>query len=62
MLYTDHNDKWTLIGSVKNVFDQRGSAGVSGTRLNTGPNTGFVNETVSYILPRTYSLELQLRY
>ena len=62
VLFNDNKGKYTLIGSVKNVFDTRGSAGVNGTRLNTGPNTGFVNQTVSYVLPRTYSLELQLRY
>ena len=27
-----------------------------------GPNTGFVNQTVSYVLPRTYGVELQFRY
>jgi iron complex outermembrane receptor protein len=68
MLYNDHNDRFTVIGYVKNVFDQRGSAGVSGARVsNTAapPNTplfGRVNETVSYILPRTYGVELQYRF
>jgi len=62
LIFSDKDRKWTAIGYVKNVFDTRGSAGVSATRINTGPNTGFVNQTVSYILPRTYGLELQRRF
>jgi iron complex outermembrane receptor protein len=62
VLFNDAKGKYTVIGYVKNVFDTRGSAGVSGTRLTTGPRTGFVNETVSYVLPRTYGVELQYRF
>ncbi|WP_165844081.1 TonB-dependent receptor [Phenylobacterium kunshanense] len=62
LLFNDHDGKWTVIGYVKNVFDSRGSAGVTSTRVNTGPNTGFVNQTVSYIAPRTYGVELQRRF
>jgi len=62
LIFSDKSRKWTAIGYVKNVFDTRGSAGVSATRINTGPNTGFVNQTVSYVLPRTYGLELQRRF
>jgi iron complex outermembrane recepter protein len=68
VLFNDRDDRFTVIGSVKNVFDQRGSAGISGARIsNTAapPNTplfGLVNQTVSYILPRTYSLEVQYRF
>lgn len=62
LIFTDTDRKWTAIGYVKNVFDTRGSAGVSATRINTGPNTGFVNQTVSYVLPRTYGVELQRRF
>ena len=62
VLFNEKNGKFTAIGYVKNVFDTRGSAGISGTRINTGPNTGFVNQTVSYVLPRTYGVELQFRY
>jgi len=62
LVFNDKDSKWTAIGYVKNVFDTRGSAGVSATRINTGPNTGFVNQTVSYVLPRTYGVELQRRF
>lgn len=62
LLFNDRDDKWTVIGYVKNVFDSRGSAGVTSTRINTGPNTGYVNQTVSYIPPRTYGIELQRRF
>lgn len=62
VLFNERNRKFTLIGYVKNVTDSHGSAGASGTRVTTGPNTGFVDQTVSYILPRTYGVELQYRY
>lgn len=66
VLFNDTKGKYTLIGYVKNVFDQRGSAGVSGTRnpslTATQPNFGFVNQTISYVPPRTYGIELQYRY
>lgn len=62
LLFSDRDDKWTVIGYMKNVFDSRGSAGVTSTRINTGPNTGYVNQTVSYIPPRTYGIELQRRF
>lgn len=62
VIFNDKDNKWTAIGYVKNVFDTRGSAGVSATRINTGPNVGFVNQTVSYVLPRTYGVELQRRF
>lgn len=69
-VFRDKDDKYTIIGSIKNVFDQRGSAGVSGTRISNnavGNNTlhplfNTVNQTVSYILPRTYSVEFQYRF
>jgi hypothetical protein len=47
---------------VKNVFDQRGQVASSGSRISSGRNVGFVNRNIGYILPRQYSLELQLRY
>jgi iron complex outermembrane receptor protein len=62
MLVTEKDNRFTVIGYVKNVFDTRGSAGASGDRLDTGPNTGFVNQTISYVLPRTYGVELQYRF
>jgi iron complex outermembrane receptor protein len=62
LVFNDKSRKWTAIGYVKNVFDTRGSAGVSATRITTGPNAGFVNQTVSYVLPRTYGIELQRRF
>jgi iron complex outermembrane receptor protein len=69
-VFRDKDDRFTVIGSIKNVFDQRGSAGVSGTRISNAsvannvnhPLFNKVNETVSYILPRTYGIELQYRF
>lgn len=66
LIFNDAKGRYTVIGYLKNVFDTRGSAGVSGSRINsitaTQPNFGFVNQTVSYVLPRTYGIELQYRY
>ena len=70
MLFNDKDDRYTVIGFVKNVFDQRGSAGVSATRITNNqvannvnhPLFNRVNQTVSYILPRTYGVELQYRF
>jgi len=62
LVFRDNDDKYTVIAYLKNVFDTRGSAGVSANRITTGPNLGFVNQTVSYVLPRTYGVEVQLRY
>lgn len=67
-VFRDKDDRYTIIGSVKNIFDQRGSAGVSGTRLSNQaapPNTPLwntVNQTVSYVAPRTFSVEFQYRF
>ncbi|MDZ4370622.1 MAG: TonB-dependent receptor [Phenylobacterium sp.] len=65
-IFVDADDRFTVIGYVKNVFDTRGSAGVSGTRIPSlqpgQPNYGYVNQTVSYVLPRTYGVEFQYRF
>ncbi|MBU1376419.1 MAG: TonB-dependent receptor [Alphaproteobacteria bacterium] len=66
VLFNDKDDKWTAIGYVKNAFDTRGSAGTNGTRIPSflpgQPNYGFVNQTYSYVPPRTYGVELQYRF
>ncbi|MBL8771953.1 MAG: TonB-dependent receptor [Phenylobacterium sp.] len=70
MLFNDRDDRFTVIAYLKNAFDQRGSAGVSGTRITNNqvnnnvnhPLFNRVNQTVSYILPRTYGIEVQYRF
>jgi iron complex outermembrane recepter protein len=63
LLWQDRDDRYTVIAYVKNLFDVRGSTGVSGSRVNAvGPNEGFVNQTISYIPPRLYGVELQYRF
>ena len=63
VVFNATNRKYTVIGYVKNVFDSRGSTGISANRINAiGVNEGFVNETISYINPRTYGVELQYRF
>ncbi|WP_309087198.1 TonB-dependent receptor domain-containing protein [Phenylobacterium sp.] len=62
LLFNDADDRFTVIGYVKNIFKQEGIAGADGSRITTGPNTGFVNRTISYVPPRTYGVELQYRF
>jgi iron complex outermembrane receptor protein len=48
---------------VKNLFDARGQIGMSGTRItNIGPNTGQIDQSISYIPPRQYGVEVQYRF
>ena len=69
-VFRDKDDRFTVIASLKNVFDTKGSAGVSGARISNNavgnnvnhPLFNRVNQTVSYIAPRTYSLEVQYRF
>ena len=62
VLFNEKDRKYTVIGSLKNVFDTRGSPGVNGVRVTSGPNIGFINRTLSYVPPRTYTLEIQRRF
>lgn len=63
LIYNDADNHYTVIGYVKNITNSTGTSGVSGTRLNqVSPNEGRVNQTISYIAPRTYGVELQYRY
>ena len=58
-IFVDADDRFTVIGYVKNVFDVTGFSGVSGNR---NPGNGFINQTVSLVQPRTYGVELQYRF
>ncbi|MCR5877892.1 TonB-dependent receptor [Phenylobacterium sp. J367] len=62
LLWNDADDRFTVIGYVKNIFEQEGVSGADGSRINTGPNTGYVNRTISYVPPRTYGVEVQYRF
>jgi iron complex outermembrane receptor protein len=63
LLFNDAEDRFTVIGFVRNLFDTRGQVVMSGTRLlNTGPNFGAINQNVSFIAPRTYGIEFQYRF
>jgi len=64
-LYRERDDKYTVIAFLKNAFDVRGSAGVSGGRINSPNLPGFTGEntySVSYVAPRTYGIEFQYRF
>jgi iron complex outermembrane receptor protein len=63
LLFNDKDHHYTVIASIKNVFDTRGTTSVSATRLNQiSPNEGFENQTLGYVPPRTYGVELQYRF
>jgi iron complex outermembrane receptor protein len=64
LVYSDRDDRFTVIGYVKNVFSSHGAAGASATRINTGPPgvLGAVTRTISYVPPTTYGLEVQYRF
>jgi iron complex outermembrane receptor protein len=63
LVFNARDRKYTVIGYVKNITDSRGSAGVNASRINSiSVNEGFVNQTISYINPRTYGVELQYRF
>jgi iron complex outermembrane receptor protein len=64
LVYTDNDDRYSVIGFAKNVFNSHGTSGVSGTRITTGPVgvLGAVTQAVSYVPPLTYGLELQYRF
>ena len=62
-IFTDADDKFTVIGYVKNVFDKDALSGIGASRINTpGSLQGFINLTPSFINPRTYGVELQYRF
>jgi iron complex outermembrane receptor protein len=63
VLLNDADDRFTVIGFVRNLTDVQGQVVVSGTRLtNPGPNFGRVNKSLSFIAPRTYGVEVQYRF
>jgi len=63
LIWSPANKHITVLGYLRNIADAKGQLIVQGTRLtNTGPRTSFVDENVSYILPRTYGVELQYRF
>lgn len=60
LLYQDADDRYTIIGYVKNLFDELGYAGVGTARDTLPPN--MIYQTFSYTIPRTYGLEVQYRF
>ena len=63
LIWNGADRRYTFIGAVKNITNARGQIVVAGARIvNPGPNFGFVNQNVSFINPRTYTLEFQYRF
>ncbi|MFC3079186.1 TonB-dependent receptor [Phenylobacterium terrae] len=64
VLFNDADDRFTVIGFVKNIFDVEGAAGADANRRNTAmlPTFGFITRNLSLIAPRTYGVELQYRF
>jgi len=60
LLYVDADDRYTVIGYVKNVFDELGYAGVGTARDTLPPN--MIYRTFNYTIPRTYGVELHYRF
>lgn len=67
-LFTPTNNKWTVIGYVKNVFNTDGyAAAVAASQRNNNPavpSDQFRNGAINYELtpPRIYGVELQYRF
>ena len=58
LLWNAANNRYTVIGSVKNAFDEVGYGSSSGGT----PTPVGVRRTVSLTYPRTYGMELQYRF
>lgn len=77
LIWKDAGDRYTIVGFVKNAFDQYGVSSTSSTQPTANysdPNPGLVVNGAAYlrqtgvnivqglIAPRTYGLELQYRF
>jgi iron complex outermembrane receptor protein len=58
LLWTDAQDRYTVIGFVKNAFDELGYGSVT----PSSPTAVGVRRDVSLTFPRTYGMELQFRF
>ncbi|HEY8573224.1 TonB-dependent receptor [Phenylobacterium sp.] len=62
-LWNQQDGNVTVIGYVKNVFDENGQVGAGASRITSpGPLNGFVNQSLSYIPPRQFGVEVQYRF
>jgi iron complex outermembrane receptor protein len=61
--YTDAKDRFTIIGYVKNLTNALGTDNISALLL-AAPTPGALpyNQTIGLIPPRTYGVELQVRF
>lgn len=58
LLYRDVEDRYTIIGFVKNAFDEEGFD----SSVVTTPSAAGARQTVKPIFPRTFGVELQYRF
>jgi len=58
LLYRDIEDRYTIIGFVKNAFDEEGFD----SSVVTTPSATGARQTVKPIFPRTFGVELQYRF
>ncbi|MDP1618974.1 TonB-dependent receptor [Phenylobacterium sp.] len=58
LLYRDIEDRYTIIGFVKNAFDEEGID----SSVVTTPSAAGARQTVKPIFPRTFGVELQYRF
>jgi iron complex outermembrane receptor protein len=58
-LYKDADDRYTIIGYVKNVTDE---VAYQSSGLSSATAIGTLRQTVKLNFPRTYGVELQYRF
>ena len=62
LIWSDIDNRYTVIGFAKNIANVKGQVVMGGSRINNpGPNYHFVNQDVSFIQPRMYGVEFQYR-
>jgi iron complex outermembrane receptor protein len=62
LIWNDAQNRYTVIGFVKNAFDEVGYGSVSPSSPTLAPTPGGVRSEVSLIFPRTYGMEVQYRF
>jgi iron complex outermembrane receptor protein len=62
LLWNDAENRYTIIGFVKNAFDEVGYGSVTPSSPTQAPTPGGVRQDVSLTFPRTYGMEVQFRF
>jgi iron complex outermembrane receptor protein len=62
LLWNDAQNRYTIIGFVKNAFDEVGYGSVTPSSPTLAPTPGGIRSDVSLTFPRTYGMEVQYRF